>query len=252
MVCEQDSVSCSFPVLLSFCDIICEACSVINCVKEHLVLVRTRQRNVLSSPFCFVEELMKLSLLSLKHFFRSLCQRVYPRRHYVNERSKLGVPIQELAVVNHRKKSVCVCEEFLHHWTVNIKDSETIRHTGRDASRHPSDILNEMGWIIHKINTKPFAFQILVGNIPSRFIYAQKLVVELPFNLPKVVISTHDDTRLFPDILHKQSRPICIVATSLVYQAFDYVTFGNHHNIGRALLQMKDWSICTESAAERS
>ena len=232
MICEQSPIFRAFPVLLSYGDIICKACSLINSVKQYSGLTRTRQRYDLSSPFCVAEKLMKLFLLSLVYFFRFLCQRIHPCRHYVNERSKLGVPIQELAVVNHRKKPVCVREEFLHHWTVNIKHTKSVRHTGRDASRHSSDMLNEMGWIIYKVYTKLFAFEILIGCISSRFGYAQKLVVELSFNLPKVIISTHDDPRLFPNILHEQLRPICIIGTSFVYQTFNHVALSKHHNIG--------------------
>lgn len=186
----------------------------------------------MSSPFCVTEKLMKLFLLSLVDFFRFLCQWIHPCRHYVHERSKLGVPIQELAVVYHRKKSVCVREEFLHHWTVNIKHTKSVRHARRDASRHSSDMLSEMSWIIYKVYTKLFAFEILVRGISSRFGDAQKLVVELSFNLPKIIISTHDDPRLFPNILHEQLRPICIVCTSFVDQTFDHVALSKHHNIG--------------------
>jgi hypothetical protein len=217
MICEQSPIYRAFPVLLSYGDIICKACCSINSVKQYSRATRTRQRYDSSSPLCVAEKLMKLFLLSLVNFFRFFCQRIYPCRHHVHERSKLGVPIQELAVMNHRKKSVCVRKKFLHHRTVNIKHTKSVRHTGRNASRHSSDMLSEMSWIIYKVYTKLFAFEILVGNISSRFGYAQKLVVELSFNLPKVVISTHDDPRLFPNILHEQLRPICIVCTSFVY-----------------------------------
>jgi hypothetical protein len=68
-------------------------------------------------------------------------------------------------------------------------------------------------------------------------------VVDFAFDFPQIIVPSHDDSRLLPDVLHIECRSICIVSTPLIDKFLNHFATRKHYNILAAEFQVEDWAI---------
>ena len=68
-------------------------------------------------------------------------------------------------------------------------------------------------------------------------------MIQLPFNLPKIIIASHDYSRVFEYVLHEQMWPVGVVATALVDKSFDHRAAGEDDDGLTSHLQGEDRSV---------
>lgn len=97
----------------------------------------------------------------------------------------MRIPVEELAAVHHDEESVRVLQQFLHHRTVTVENSESISHASSDAQGRSGDEVLEIRRTRHQVDNHLLRLQVLIGNVATSPVDIQELVVQLTFHLPQ-------------------------------------------------------------------